>query len=79
MPKTLTYKSYGSGKVWLGNLPAHTNLTSNPINQLNGYAGPREGIYIRHGFLLIAFGPVINQIMRLISQSIQKPLALSQP
>ena len=70
LQEELTDKGYGGGNIWSADLSAYATLTSNPVDQLNGYAGSREGIYIRHSFPVITFFPVTNQIMRLISQNI---------
>lgn len=65
--KELTYKSNGSGNSWCADHSAIAALTRNPVDQLNGNAGPTEGIDIRNGFPLITIFPVTKQIMRLIS------------
>ena len=70
-PQELTYESYGSGNIWSGDLSAYAILISNPVDQLNGYAGSTEGIYIRHSFPMITFFPVTNNnIMRLVRWNI---------
>jgi hypothetical protein len=71
----LTYKIYGSGNIWSANLSVYTTLTSNPVDQLNGNAGPTKGIYIRSSFPLITIFPVTKQIMRLISYYILETLS----
>lgn len=65
--KELTYKGYGSGNIWSSDLPAYAILISNPVDQLTGYTGSTEGIYVRHSFPLVTFFPVTKpENMRLV-------------
>lgn len=63
----LTYKINRSGNTWSADLSVYAALTSNPVDQLNGNAGPTEGIYIRSSFPMITLFPVTKHIIRLIS------------